>query len=110
MVRYYLVFLTTCFPLAHQTEYLPFRKLKRCTRYICPLCFPSVSIGSDKAEKALHCFIRNAVKFQLLIVVVLTDRAEVRGGCPATAVLSGQKVALLAGTVLSAVAPGPLLP
>lgn len=49
------------------------------------------------------------MKFQLFIVVVLTDRAEVKGGCPAPTVVSGQKVALLTGTVLSAVAPGPLL-
>lgn len=54
-------------------------------------------------------FQRNAVKFQLFIVVVLTDRAEVKGGSPAAAVLSGQRVALLAGTVLVAVALGPHL-
>lgn len=52
---------------------------------------------------------RNAEKFQIFIVVVLTDRVEVKGDCLATTVLSGQKVALLAGTALFAVAPGPLL-
>lgn len=67
-------------------------------------------VSDNKSRESFAQFHRNAVKFQLLIVAVLTDRADVKGDCPVTIVLSGQKVALLPGTVLLAVAPGPLPP
>lgn len=65
-----------------------------------------LTITSNESFPQFH---RNAEKFQIFIVVVLTDRVEVKGDCLTTTVLSGQKVALLAGTALFAVAPGPLL-
>lgn len=65
-----------------------------------------LTITSNESFPQFH---RNAEKFQIFIVVVLTDRVEVKGDRLATTVLSGQKVALLAGTALFAVAPGPLL-
>lgn len=67
-------------------------------------------VSDNKDRESFAEFNRNAMKFQLFIVVVLTDRAEVRGGCPMTAVLSGHKVALLTGTVLLSVAPGATSP
>lgn len=64
-----------------------------------------------KTKKALAQFYGNAVKFlKLFTAAALTDRAEVKGECPATTVVSGQKIALLHGTALLALAPRPLLP
>lgn len=63
-----------------------------------------------KTKTAFAQFYGNAVKFQLFTAVAVTDRAEVKGDCLATTVVLGQKIALLDGTALLALAPGPLLP
>lgn len=63
-------------------------------------------VRDNKSKENFVQFHRNAVKFQLFFVVALSDRAKVKGDSPATAVLSGQKVALIAGTVMLSVPRG----
>lgn len=67
-------------------------------------------VSCNKGTESFAQFHSDEAKFQLFILLILSDRAEVKGVCPATTVLSGHKLALFAGTVLSAVASGPLYP
>lgn len=76
MVRYYLVF-STCLPVKYETKYLPWRKFKHCTLYLPPVF--SLTVPDGKRRESFAQLHGNAVKFQLFIVVVLTDRVEVKG-------------------------------
>lgn len=73
MVRYYLVF-STCLPVKYETKYLPWRKFKHCTLYLPPVF--SLTVPDGKRRESFAQLHGNAVKFQLFIVVVLTDKSR----------------------------------